>query len=277
MKTEFDSFIRYLKLLMHEYIVWVVFTIDAVFVVIQLTVPGFMLPNMVYYLIAGFGIAWASYKVYMKIVLTLPAENRPVTPEIKVSFVEGAEYSYSFLKKVDSIIAKGPKKKGSKHILSQESSLPLSRVTINARIENTGLVSVNILNVFGGIDYHAPYGFMIPKPTVHDGRTASFPISLSPRHSLTIDMVAPIHPYSLLTDAQIAARSREIRAQNQHAPVEIGVEVIDPLGKTHQYDGALNISLLPLYELYVSHWQMIGRQDLVSLARGDKMNQEEDV
>jgi hypothetical protein len=303
MKEDLARFIRYLKLLSKAWVLWVFLALDAIFLVVQLFIPSLNVPHSIYLLVAVVGVVWASFRAYDELMSIIPSENRPVPPEIAISLAQGNEYHYAFaippgaldknsqaiLEDMSNALSKADTKSRSKSAskaMSKSTSevnpktvqaqdnlwgdpvIPYSQVIIHVRIKNTGLIPVRIISVYGEFDSGTPYRFMVPEPHTENGQRFSFPVRLEPRDSIQVNLSDLIFPSDNVTPAQIAARTRQFVTENVLVQGKISVEVVTPAGSTETFSLAAKLSLLPLLDLYIAHWQRLRKKDLLDLATG---------
>ena len=256
MKPSFSLASSYLKNLGKKWILWLFVALDFIAIIVQIFIPSLMLPRSLFIGVAILGLLWAGFEVYLDLLLKIPGEARPLKPEIEILLEEGNEYSYEFEQYPD-VLEK-----------LKDATLLNSVFNLRLRVENTGYVAVNILTIGGDIDMHQPFGFMVPNARNRDNTEISFPVLLDAKEKLSITLVDYIHPYNNFTDAQIAARTRKLRETKATVKVSIFVEVIDPAGEVHKYSSTHQVSILPLCDMYISHWKRINKNSLVSLALG---------
>jgi hypothetical protein len=227
---------------------------------------------MLYYIIALLGLIWAGFNSYLELLEKIPSEARPINPEISIMFEEGHEYSYSFDQSEIELLREMRKlrlKEGEEYIDPiKELYLPKSQVTFFIRLENIGLVSVNLLTINGKVNFEGPYRFMIPDVYLSDGTQISYPILLQPKEILHLNIINKIFPNDLLSNAQIAARTRNLLDENKLIETSVSIEFTNPEGKVQNEKKNNSLSLTPLCRMYVTHWENIGRNDLVKLATG---------
>lgn len=275
MKPSFSLAWSYLRSLGKKWILWLFLVLDLIAVIAQIFIPSLTLPQGVYIGIAILGLLWAGFETYLELLSKIPSEARPLQPEIAIILEEGNEYSYRFRQDEDVFSAEqleffrkaGAMDKREKSVT--ETTLPISIISLHVRVENTGLVAVNILTIGGDIDLDEPYQFMVPEAYNRDNTLLSFPVLLKPKEKLPLTVKASIHPFSALTDAQVAARTRNLREAKATVEAKIFAEVIDPAGKIFKYRSAYQVSLLPLCDMYLAYWEQRNKRHLVKLATGE--------
>jgi hypothetical protein len=262
MKPSFSLALSYLKNLGKKWILWLFVALDFIAIIVQIFIPSLMLPQSLFIGVAILGLLWAGFEVYLDLLLKIPGEARPLKPEIEILLEEGNEYSYEF--EQYQLFEQYPDELEK----LKNATLRNSVFNLRLRVENTGYVAVNILTIGGDIDMHHPFSFMVPNARNRDDTKISFPVLLDAKEKLPITLIDSIHPYSNFTDAQIAARTRKLRETKATVKVSIFVEVIDPAGEVHRYSSTHQVSILPLCDMYISHWKRINKNNLVSLALG---------
>ncbi|KAF0107392.1 MAG: hypothetical protein FD146_1870 [Anaerolineaceae bacterium] len=281
MKPSFSLFWIYTKKIFKRWVFWLFLALDFIAVIAQFVFPSLRLPQFVYILIAVIGLIWAGFEAYLELLEKIPSESRPLTPEIYIFLEEGNEYSYELISEYQS-------KSGEKKTKYQKSkgkvvqgpsklpTLPSSLITQHIRLENKGLVNVNILSVEGRFKFHddimgltLPYLFYIPDLFDSNGIKASYPIVLRSKDTLVFNVASLIGPSSQYTDAQISARTRNILENEDILDASISVEAIDPKGKIYKYHITHKISLTPLCNMYIAYWNQLGRSDLANIATGE--------
>ena len=257
-----------------KWILWLFLALDLIAVIVQIFIPSLTLPQGVYVGVAVLGLLWAGFETYLDLLSKIPGEARPLQPNIEIVFEEGNEYSYRF-QQVEDIFAPGQlenfRRVGAideQEREMREAVLPKSVARLYVRVENIGLVTINILTIGGDVDLDTPYQFMVPDAHNRDNTALSFPILLKPKEKLPITITVPIHPFIVYTDAQVAARTRNLRESKATVEATVFVEAIDPVGKIYRYRSAYQVSLLPLCDLYISRWEELNKKHLVALALG---------
>jgi len=277
MKPSLNLFWSFLKLLARKWVLWLFLALDGIAAIVQLLIPSFHLPQGVYIGVSIIGLVWASFETYLDLLSKIPDTSRPLTPEISMFFVEGSEYEYELNSRAKLFTADDQKFSKELRRSIEEETLPLGKITLHMRIENTGFVAVNLLTVSGDIDLDEPYQFMVPHAHRLDGTSLLFPIRLNSKESILFNIVAPIHPFTLLTDAQIAAQTRRVIDDRLSVDAKIFAEVIDLSGKTYQYKVASQLSLVPLCQMYIEFWKKQKRYDLAGLALGGNLSDADNI
>jgi hypothetical protein len=243
---------------------WVSMAIEIAVLFLQIIIPGLTIPPILYGGIFLLGFFVANFQVYRDQQTKIPGSKLEISPIVQLEFEEGNQYSYRFEDWADygeaMPIGRQPR--------ARESTKPCSRITLHAVIRNSGVVRVNVLSVNGDIDFNGPFRFMVPSGRKSEGSHLDFPIPLEPKASLKVDIVASIYPSELLTDAQIAIRTRDLIQKNKKIPASVSVEFSDPRGTSHTISTKSDISLNPLCDLYVDNWRAMGKTDLANLATG---------
>jgi hypothetical protein len=219
MKPSLTLFWIYTKKLIKNWILWIFLVLDLIAVIVKIFIPFLKLPQSLYYLIALIGLIWAGFNSYLELLEKIPSEARPIKPEISIMSEEGNEYAYTFDQSMISElrkIRKAESKEGEEYTDPLlELSIPKSQLTYFARLENTGLVVVNLLTINARIDFDTPYRFMVPDVFLSEGTQISYPLLLQPKEILHLKIIDNIYKYSLLSDAQIAARTRILLEQKK--------------------------------------------------------------
>lgn len=268
MKQTYVYFKAYVSNLIRKWVFWLFIALDLVGAIIQIVFPSIQIPQFIYIAIALLGLLWASFQTYRDLFVQIPSEDVPVEPQLSISLVEGNEYFYGFRdisrrltrEKVQLIT------EGEAEDLQDITTLPESQVVFHVRIKNIGYVPVHILTVFARIDFQVPYSFMIPDPMTVEGDPMEFPIRLNPNENLLHDMVGLIFQPSFLTDAQVAVRTRRLIKENAFTELVLATEVSDSRGNTKSFSTKYPVSLRPLCDLYIEHWQSIGQTELLRLS-----------
>lgn len=286
MKPSFSLVWSYLRNLGKKWILWLFLALDLIAVIAQIFLPFLTFPQGVYVGIAILGLLWAGFETYLDLLSKVPDESRPLQPEIDVVYEEGNEYSYRFETDDDTFSPEEIKSFETTGVNKQkriaiENTLPHSVIILHVRVENIGLVTVNVLTIGADLDAVKPYHFMVPDVYDRNNKKVSFPIRLKPKDKLLLKVVGSIFPFSGFTDAQIAARTRNLRETKAIVDAEVFVEAIDPAGKIYRYRSGYKVSLLPLCNMYISHWEQLNNKNLVALALGETFlvspDQQEDV
>lgn len=266
--------IRFLKLLFKEWILWVLLAIDLLFLIIQLIFTKFSPPYFIYILIAVIGIIWASYKVYESLLDKFPqptSERKPIS-NLTISFVEGNEYNFRF-RKWDNDRKRHTDLETGRFPIDEisnlrEKTLPNTQMSLFIRIENSGETQVKILSVEGNIEFNIPFQFMLSTSLDLEDNLIIFPIEIDCRQTIIFKLVAPIFPYTPMTDAQIAARTRNLIVEKTKVNANVKIEFTNPDGEIEECNDSISISLLPLCDLYIGFWTKTEKMDLVKLTSG---------
>jgi len=279
--SNFSNLIEFLKKLIKEWIFLLMIGIDLLFVIVQLIFPKFSPPYFVYVIIAMVGIIWASYKIYRDVLARIPDKEIKPIPKLRLSFVEGNEYSFRLgtLKETDEErIERKRKMKENPYynedkdlkIDIREDTLPYSLLSIFLRVENIGEIPVDILDVSGKIqEVNTPFEFMLSEPINSASHIVVFPVNIEPKRVFPITLSTSACPKMYLNEAQIASRIMQFCNNKKKINAELKLEYIGSMGKISNITESLSISLLPLCDLYISKWDKIGRLDLVKLAKAD--------
>lgn len=249
----------YTKLLLKKWILWIFTLLDIVALIIQATNPQLQLPQIAFLFLSVIGLFWAGFEVYKDTIAKIPVKE-DITPSIKLALLEGNEYSFDFayhdIENQKRLIYRDSKTK----------TLPVAKVTLHLRIENTGLASVEILNIDGRFDNNEAYDFHVPDSVDSNNNQLSFPITIEPKNIIICNLVADIRPNILLTDAQLAARTHELVMNNEHIQVNIHMEMADNQSKRYHTTLPRKLSMRPLCDLYITYWQSLENKSLAKLA-----------
>ena len=256
----------YAKLIVSKWIFWAITALDIIFFLASLFWPEIQTSVPVYGFIALVGFLVAAFQVNRDQVSRIPGAVLPRVPKVALELEDGNQYSYQWHDWSKSVAGTLKPEKP----LTPQSSVPWSRVTIHAILRNVGEVPVDVLRVWGRSEIDFPFQFMLFDGRNRTGSELIFPIHLDPKQNLLIDLVAPIQPSSLSTDAQVAVRSRAMLADPRKGEFEASVAYSDSEGT--EYHKKINsvLSLTPLVDMYIAHWREIARQDLVRLATGSE-------
>lgn len=264
-KSKIKDFFSFLFLLTKKWILWLFLVLDLIAVVAQLAIPSLSISHSLFFVIATIGIIWAAYLVYKDLFSKVPLSRASRPPEVSCYFVSGNEYSYEFMKWSDNKIG-NPNKDSQK---GSSTTIPWAHIYLNVTMQNTGDTSVNLLSINGSVDFNSPFQFMVPEGISSDYQPFSYPIELKPGNTMQIVINDPIQPYSLLTDAQIAARIRPLKIKRESTPFSVSIEYADQAGKLYIKTISTEVSLVPLCDLFISHWNSLGRKDLIGLSTGN--------
>ncbi|MFA6126600.1 MAG: hypothetical protein WC699_04790 [Bacteroidales bacterium] len=263
--------IKFLKLLFKEWILWIILSLDVLFVFVQIIFPKFSPPYFIYILIAIIGVVWASYKIYNGLIEQIPQSilDKILTSKVQVSFVEGNEYHYKFgkwdVEKKRNIDLTDTLYPTDENNNQRERVLPNTQLSLFLRIENIGETSVNIISVNGNIHFKQPFNFMLSDSLDLEDNEIVFPVKLALKKIIQFKLVFPIFPFSPMNEAQIAARTKNIIHEKIKVNANVSVEFINPKGEIVNCSESISISLLPLCDLYRGFWTKIERIDLVNL------------
>jgi hypothetical protein len=255
-----QKLLEFLRRVLINWILGAALAAEIVTYIIHLKSPNIAVPHIVYILIAIVAIFWSFYKIYLEMLAKIPNSNIYSKPKLKMKFVEGDEYNYGFENK-DPIPTKEP--------LKNKMISPYSYISINVRIENKGLTPVKILAIKKTIEYiDIPYDFMLGNAFTSDLKMVNYPVELNSKDIFQIRFVASIYPTGYYTNAQIASKTRQLIENKQKMKTTINAEFVNQKGRTFHCTAKINISLVPLCELYISHWSSLDQNDLVNLATG---------
>ncbi len=260
-KSEIQGFLFFLSLLSKKWILWLFLVLDLLTVAAQLVFPSLSLSHSIFLSIAAIGVIWAAYLVYNDLLIKFPTPQNNRSPEVSCYFVSGNEYSFQLQLRENLL-----DNKGEKSASESKTTVPWSFIYLNVTLQNTGHISVKVLSVDGNVDFRVPYHFMLPQGHDSSKQPLNYPFELKPHETINIVVGDPIQPTSYLTDAQIAARTRPLKIQRETTNFSVSIEFTDNSGKIYSKDISTSVSLLPLCDLYIAHWNHIGRIDLVDLA-----------
>jgi hypothetical protein len=213
MKPTLSLFWTFVKRLAKEWIFWISLALDIIAAVIQLFLPSITIPRFAYIVIIIIGLVWASFRIYLDLIERIPGESRPLQPNLTISCIEGDEYYYKIvvpsgdlsLETLKSYEFSPQELKNFSDLLNGAITLPKSIFTLKIRIENSGLVDINILNISMETEMYQPYMFLGSAIRNLNDTPVIFPINLISKEILQYKFIATILPYTALSDAQIAA------------------------------------------------------------------------
>ncbi|MFA5141322.1 MAG: hypothetical protein WC728_19050, partial [Elusimicrobiota bacterium] len=207
------------------------------------------------------------YRVYFETLKKIPSEEISeeisIKPEIKVSFVEGNSYEYSLESTTELIDGQSQKKYSLMH--TSNDMMPKAKIVFNSRLENIGLIPVDVIAINLSKPDEEPYRFMVPHPFDVNDNPLTFPINLNLNDTFYFKFIDSIFPSSLLTNAQIGVQMKNIKRKNEKYPIVLSVEVASKKGDISTFEYTENISLYPLYDLIKSYWVEKNESELLRL------------
>jgi len=258
------NFSLYARLIGRKWILWLILAIDGIALVTQFLFPRLSLPQPVYVIALLTGFFWAGFQVYQDTAALIPSHETKPPLKVQIELAEGSQYSYTF-KDIEKVSKPDARHESEAFI---NSPLPDTILVLNGRIQNTGLGAIDLLSAGAFIDFHTPYSFMLGHPVEPDGSAPSFPINMQPGSVLHLKIALLIFPYSTLTPAQIASRTRQLIREQAFAGGTLAVEAADIAGNRQSFRTAIKVALRPLCDLYVAHWRSQAWLDLERLATG---------
>lgn len=267
MINELDLCKAYLKLFFKKWytLLSIVFNILGWFLLFF--VPSMIVIVVIVLFLSFLGIISSGYFVYHDLFKIIPEDIRLAylppkigKPEIKVFQSEGNEYSYGYMSSHNNRLIQTN---------DQQDVLPRMACEFNLIIKNTGYIQANILSISGQIDITQPLQFMIPEASFCNNEPYRYPIELRHGEEKKIILFCPIFPYSLLTDAQIAVRIRELLSLRRNESLDVSIEFSDTEGKITRLEEKFCFSTEPLFKLFIDNWRSMNEKELLSLV-GDK-------
>ena len=270
-------FSRFLLAVLKKWVFWI-FLLPNIVDLFTSYFKSFQIPYFLYFLIPLIGFLIACFLVYKDLLDKLPEETIPNT-HIKISMVEGDEYSFSTGSPYDSLKAKlfimqlEDKKEKEFHyeneVLSVEGKpqywLPDLILRLNLRIENDGNIPIDILRIL--ITYtvgdFSPLIFGLSS-ILNYSKEINYPLVLKPSQIELIQVVCELAPgdREVVTIAQIAASINKLK---KTLPITLKVDTLNNLGTRKEYITPLNISFCPLVDVFTSQLQHYHQEDLLNL------------
>lgn len=285
---------NYAKLVFSRWILWLFVLLDFIALLVQFVTPQLGLPPLVYGLLALIGFFWAGFDVHRQTIRshektvatyrnTIDKLSREINidalllkPNIAVSLLEGNEYTYSLHdeKRLTQSLAKiqAYSDEVEPDADNKEStySLPNADLHLHLRIENLGCsVDILAINTEFDRDRGLPFSLGMAKSLTLDGESVKYPVSLQPGTIHHYDLDVRIRPHAFHTEAQFSARLKDSRDQKKYTQnVEIWLEAVDASGTRTKFSIESNVSVRPLIDLYINHWQKAEKHELIRLAGG---------
>lgn len=230
-------------------------------------------PSILFIIIGIAGFLLAGYRVYISMI---PPEILH-EPNLAINFIEGNEYQYTImpLSENEQYFWDNDDKR---ELLSKtwiadietKTVVPECLLTINFRITNMASLECRILSIKGGQQGYLLADRILGLLTsvhfdINGIEDLSYPIILKKK-----DEIAPFSINGRLntkniTPAQLASRLALISHETRFT-FHVAVEVQSLNGKITSFESSLNVSLYPLKEIYVTHWQNIKRDELLKIA-----------
>jgi len=268
MKNKLSELWYFTKLLSKKWVLWVSFVIGIIMIVLDFLFSTNNIPSYVYWIVFLIGLFWSSYQVFQDTSEKIPKNlNILITPKLAINFIEGNEYDYDIRENEYS---------------DENNILPWYLLKLNLRIENIGEIDFDILTIISeclgqetkeiyslNCEKVGPLRIMGSDKILRDSEELKFPVHLEPVQTLLCEIVIPIQPDSLLTSAQIASRFHALQSSSTNfSNIKVIVEVVDNKNKGFKFDNMIKVSFRPLWDFYVNHWLKLREADLVRLAGG---------
>lgn len=275
--------------LVKKWLLWIFLILDVIALIIQYIYPNYKLPQGYYIGFAILGIVWSSFQVYRDLLndyKKISLEKLPeklAIPNLDISFVEGSEYKFSIDNPYDDFemqiakIEKDAKDNKTDFHVNENGIIfangevlyfmPNSNLEINFRIENTGDIPIDILDIRVGetpnnYTLSRPIGFGLQKFTV-DSKPIRFPLYINTKDVVVVSSKEKIMLGLGANNAKFAA---EFQALPKSFQVHAKVETLAENGKKKIYQTSLSISWRPLIDLYVTQWKHYSQTDYLRLA-----------
>ena len=111
---------------------------------------------------------------------------------------------------------------------------------------------------------------------IRDLENIKFPVHLEPGQSLLCKIKISIRPDNLLTAAQIASRLQVLQSNTSNfAFIKVFVEAVGNSSISFTFDNVIKVIFRPLWDFYVNHWIKLCEDDLVRLAGGTYLPENE--
>lgn len=274
------TLLTFTQRLLRKWILWLFAFLDAVGLAVHLLSRELVIPSWAFFLTSAIGVFWAAYQVYRDLAMKTqsvpqsvlvvrddqPGSESPepepeLFPSAAVELVQGNQYEYELQPQshVESDNNEG---------VGEPQTVPAASARINVRLKNDGDLPFNLISATGDVDMHVPFHFLIPQPYARNGEPMEFPIQTVPTETILYQLHVGILPFPPLTEAQFAAGIREIVDNDTRAPGKLVVDAVDTRGTRFQKDEQIELSLLPLCDLYIEHWRAKGDKAMVELCTG---------
>lgn len=284
-----SEIIKYLKLLLTKWVLWLFVLLDVIGVSVQFFIPNLTLPPIAYGFFAIVGFFWAGYQVYAETIQshevaieTYRQKLQKLSDEINISailkeqnlslsLVEGHEYSFEFNNSpnIKALMANLNSKDKSNQKQSSEYFLPSSGLNIYLRIENIGCDSdILVIQTNWDKDYNSPFDKHLAQAFLLNDTKVEYPIPLKADNYLECVLKIGLPPKTHITNAQFASLMRDLRESGYLQKVQIGLESVNGSGEKKTFSIEQNISFRPMVDLYVEHWQSENQTELIRLAGG---------
>jgi uncharacterized integral membrane protein len=262
---------------------WIFLLLDLVSVIVQYFYSKFRLPQIFYILFALTGFLCASFLVFKDLLEKYRTEFKKSetisNPHIKITLVEGNEYSFKINSPYESGEAKlfiyelEANKEQEFHyddeVLYVEGKpqywLPEINLILNIKIENDGNIPFDILAIL--LNYNSklfsPLQFFSNSIQINS-KDISYPFHIEPASISLLQLKYNLSPavFEVVTVAQIAATIKKL---NKILPITIKVDTLNELGERKVYPTEFSISFNPLVDNFKNHCQQFHQIDLLRL------------
>jgi len=270
--------------LIKRWFFWVTLISGIIGITVQYFYPNLRIPQYIFISLALFGFIWSAFEVYRNLALTyrklMPNVMNPYS-ELKISLVEGNEYSYEIGNPYETLEAQNclMKMKLEKKEFHYDAtgvlyiedrpyySLPPIYLTLNVRFENVGNVPIDVLanNISYSKDNFKPFNVYNNKIQI-DNKDIVYPLHLDPKIIFLLNMSYSIQPEETLstTNAVLAVAISQLAPQFS---IKLKVDTLDDIGNRKIYSLDKDVSSRPLVDSFVSQWQGYNQTELLRLIK----------
>lgn len=281
-KNEFKILIyffwKYLKTIFSKWFFWLFFLPDLIGFLNLFPKINISFPPFLFFLFPMIGLLFSGFMVHIE---SLNKNDSMILPksQYKLSLIEGNEYAFSLSSPYDAPETKLLIKyleldvendfNYENDILLIDNKprywLPKILFDINIRLENTGNINIDILNINlrYTIDDFSPLRFFHDS-ILMNSQELIFPLSLEPSQIEIIQFKTRLKPGD--TDAvSLAQIMASLNKLDKTIPISFSVETLDEMGSKKVEDFVFNFSFRPLIDLFISQLQRYHQDDLLRL------------
>ena len=277
----FSEFKNFILAIFRKWIFLVFVLITIIAVIVQWVLPEFSPPLSLYFGFLFVGFVWSAFQVYKDLLVThrkmlvTPVEKAP-TSELFLSFVAGKEYKYSVSDPYSGqnlYITRMQKTPGTRCRFDGRGVLYINdrvyyvmskgSLEINIRVENSGDLPLDILDIRSDNDLDLRYLHMISDDVFHNGNKLRLPLHLKKGQFVVLQLRTRIAPGKGASNAEFTVDFQSLPKSVVH---EIYVGTKDIKDRTETYPLKIEIPSKPLVDLFVKQWREYEQEEYIVLS-----------
>jgi len=255
--------------------------LEIVLLLVEFFTPEFSLPQIYYFGFILIGIIWASFQIYRDLssayqnASSIPAE-KITKSELSLSFVNGNEYTYSISDPYvgqNLYITRMQKTRGVKCRFDERGVLFINdevfyvmgkgNLDINIRIENSGDLPLDILNVYLENNLDLRHLLIFNDDIFLNGNRLRFPFHLKHGEFAVLQLESKIRLNKGSNNPLFAADLRSLPKSILH---KVTFDTIDVDKKKQTYVSTIETLTGSLVDLYVKQWREYEQEEYLVLA-----------